>query len=140
MNKREITHGHGAQSPSWPFGLLLFCSFVPFFIKAVEYIALQSYVPIIVFAALAFLVFNALRSNTAKGLRAVKRWAYLLFAWSLLRTGIMVLLYFFSIGEAHPLNQLNVSFVLITLLHVLLAVALLRKRTAVVQAFAVLRQ
>lgn len=123
----------------WHSILLLICSFVPFFVKAVEYLALESYVPMAVFFVFLLYVFLSLRKNEARGLRAVRRWAFVLLAWSLLRTGIMVLLYFFNTGEAHPLNQLNTPFILLTLLHVLLAAVLLRKQKAVVQAFAFLR-
>lgn len=139
MSKSETLHADHGIRLLWPYGFLLIGSFVPFLMKAVEFLRIQSYVPFVVFVVLLLFVCLSLRKHADVGLRAVRRWAYALLAWSILRAGIMVLLYFFNIGQAHPLNQLNAAFILITLLHVVLAVVLLRKQTDVVQSFAFLR-
>ncbi len=106
--------------------LVTLLSFVPFAVKAAGYLPLGSFVPAIVWLALAGLVVSGFRHGEPRRGRAVRIWSASLVLWACLRLGLIVLFALAPLREAHVESQFTATYVAWSLLHLAAGVYLWR--------------
>jgi hypothetical protein len=99
--------------------VLVFSSFIPLLIKTIGYVTIGSYLPLIVFCLFAVLVVAGIRRGLLAEARMVRLWAAGMILWGLVRLGLFLLHVVFKIPEAHIAQQFTISYVLLSLIHVL---------------------
>ncbi len=113
-----------------PFALVVALSFVPFLVKAIDYLLIGAYVPIAVFATLAVLVARGFWRGNASRRRAIRVWAVAIILWALARLGILVLFALTSVSEAAIEASFNLGFVLVSLAFLVLGFQFFRAAAA----------
>ncbi len=107
---------------------ILSVSFLPLLVKACVYIPHGRFLPSVLLCAFIGLIVLGMRHSPERGGSALKIWAIAMIAWAVIRLGLMILLQVDDIGEAHPGHQMNVWYVLISLLHLGLGVYIIQAR------------
>jgi len=113
-------------APEFP-RLVLPLSFGPLAVKAVGYVTIGSYVPLLVFCLFGGLVLcGGLGGPRARRI-TIRVWATALVLWAVTRLGLSVLLLSTDIGEVHPKHQVTAWYFALTVAHLALGIWLFRR-------------
>ena len=107
--------------------LLVALSFVPLLVKAAGYATIGSYLPLFVFLAFLALVASGASIGPRAGALAVRIWASALVLWGIVRLGLIGVFKTTDIGEVHPVDQITLWYVALSVGHLILGVVLFRR-------------
>jgi hypothetical protein len=107
---------------------LVVASFVPLAVKAIDYVTLGAFVPLIVLGICVGLVALGGLVGPRALVVTLGFWAAALVAWSVVRLGLIPLVLLVDIGEAHPSHQISLWYVLLSVALLLTGVTLWRWR------------
>jgi hypothetical protein len=108
---------------------VLVASLLPLGLKAIDYALIGSLLPLLCWALGIGLVIGALAGPSPRLRRiCTVAWATALLLWALARLVVFALYLALGIPEAHVDDQMNATYVLISLLHLAAAVWLLTRR------------
>lgn len=112
------------------FAWIVALSFVPFAVKAVDYLLIGSLVPLLVLVLLAVLVAVGWRFGGAAQRRALRTWAVAMVLWALARLGLLAMFELTGITEAAIEASFGTGYVLVSLAFLALGVTFYRAAPA----------
>ena len=106
--------------------LMLILTFLPFLWKAGGYALLGSYLPLVVFLLFATIVAAGLSAGPAWARRVVRTWCVAMVVWAMTRLVVILMVRVADLNDAHLRSQLNVPFVLASLVYIAVGIVLYR--------------
>ena len=101
---------------------LVVASFLPWLVRVADYATLGSFLPLLILSPFSLAVGWGLSKGGRPEALAVKAWGAFLILWAIARLGMMTLLLFLPVAEAHILAQLTLGYVIWSLMNLALGI------------------